>query len=215
MKKIIYTTLVLGALTSCGQASSGEAVETMSTGRILLEIATENPVQAEILRENQSLFQDMGYDLSIIPEEGDFGEEGVLVYYNPMGLYSVHFDENIPDGAIIALPQENQNEALLLLEEAGLISLAGMSPFDLDDVEANYFDLVLMEAEQPVDLIEQVDYVVDSGEKAWSSAMPPALYQGRYGAVYVEDEILATVLIGEELQDFLAQRFQGYLLPVS
>lgn len=214
MKKIVYTSLFLLALSACANQTALDT-EVMSTGGIFLEMEAANPIQAEILRESVPFFQELGYDLSILEGEGDFGQEGVLVYYNPMGLYSVHFDEDIPDGAMVALPQENQSEALLLLEEAGLISLAGMAPFDLGAVEANYFDLVLMEAENPAELIEQVDYVVETGEKAWSSSFPPALQQGRYGAVYVEDEILATVLTGEGMQDFLVRAFEGYLLPVG
>ncbi len=215
MKKIVCATLMLGALVSCASENQESAVEVMATGLIALEISTESPVQQLILEESKSYFQEMGYGLSINQEGNDFGTEGVLVYHNPMGLFSIYFEEEIPDGAIIAVPQENQSEALLLLEEMGLISLAGLAPFDLGDVEANYFDLVLMEAEIPVDLITQVDYVVETGENAYLAGLPPALRHGRYGAVYVEDGTVSDLLIGDGIQDFIAQEFQGYLLPLT
>lgn len=215
MKKIVYSSLLFSLLASCSHQNAEPVVETMGTGLISLDIATESPIHRAILEESQGIFQEMGYGLHIEEgiDEGELGE--VLLYYNPMGLYSVHFDENIADGAMVALPFQEQSEALLLLEEKGLISLAGMSPFDLADVEANYFDLVLMEVENPVDLVEQVDYVVETGEKAWSAGLPPAFAQGRYGAVYGEDGVVATVLTGEEMQDFIATEYRGYLSPLS
>lgn len=59
----------------------------------------------------------------------------------PLGLYSTQYEsvEDIPDGAEVAVPNDDTNQArgLLILQQAGLITLAdGGSPFStVDDVD--------------------------------------------------------------------------------
>ncbi|MDV2581488.1 MetQ/NlpA family ABC transporter substrate-binding protein [Alkalibacillus haloalkaliphilus] len=91
---------------------------------------------ADYVRPNMALedgdvdinaFQTVSYFDEFI-EEHDLSLEPIgTTYIAPMAIYSEEHEsiEEVPDGGIVALPQEatNMGRALLLLEEAGLIEL--------------------------------------------------------------------------------------------
>ncbi|MDV6319013.1 MetQ/NlpA family ABC transporter substrate-binding protein [Chromohalobacter sp. HP20-39] len=84
-----------------------------------------------------SMIQDRGYDFAIAGK--------TFVY--PIGAYSSKYDsiENLPDGAIIALPNDPSNEArsLILMHNKGLIELKDptnleATPIDISKNPHNY-----------------------------------------------------------------------------
>lgn len=218
MKKIVIMFLLLGGLASCGTTVTEEpVVETIAPLPTLIASANTQ-IQGEILSKLASLCQDKGFQLEIREDskgENTFGEEGALIYRNPMGIYSataVELEEP-EDGTLVALPVENQSEALLLLEEQGLISLSGAMPFTLDSLEGNYFNLEFLETEEGYSLLDEVEFVILSAETAWMSGLNAPFAVGRGGEVYFHgDTVLTELLQGAEMQNYIQDSYQGRLL---
>ena len=96
----------------------------------------------------------------------------------PLGLYSTQYGsvEEIPDGAQVAVPDDDTNQArgLLILQQAGLITLAdGGSPFstvaDIDEA-ASKVEVVALDAAVTASSLPDVaaaiinnDYITDAG----------------------------------------------------
>lgn|SRR5690625_1144197 len=150
MKRSILLTLILGlsaVLAACG----GDGEETVkvgisgtdtSTWDFVAEKAAEEGINIEIISFNDYVqpntaladgeldinsFQTVAYFDEFI-EERDLDLAPIATtYLAPMGLYSDSLadPEEIPDGGKIALPNDvsNQGRALMLLEDAGLITL--------------------------------------------------------------------------------------------
>jgi len=143
---LIVLALIAGiAAVSCHKNSSPIVVGASSKPHSELLMLVQPDLQAQgynlVVKDladtspNQAL-QNGDIDVSIVPapfiEEFDVDNNGNLVsagvvYIEPMALYSSKYDsiDSLPDGALIAIPNDQPNEgrALLLLQTAGLIQL--------------------------------------------------------------------------------------------
>lgn len=158
------------------------------------------------------------------------------VHYEPMGIYAGKTTElsALPDGAKIAVPNDPTNEAraLLLLEEQGLIKInpdAGLSATKVDITENPHnYDIFEIEAAQLARSIHEVDLSVINGNFAMQAGLKinkdalakeekDSLAAETYAnilAVREGDERpelmkLVEVLRGQEVKDFIAEKYQG------
>lgn len=128
------------------------------------------------------------------------------VHYEPYGIYAGTCDslETLPDGAVVAVPNDATNEAraLLLLEANGLITLAdgaGLTATknDITDNPKN-LDIREMEAALLPTVLDEVAFAVINGNYAISSGLKVA------DALAVEDaaseaaQTYANVLVVKE-----------------
>jgi D-methionine transport system substrate-binding protein len=88
-----------------------------------------------------NVYQHLAYLNASIKAHGYQLQEIGRTFVYPMGIYSkkIHSLEQLPEQAIIALPNDPSNEmrALLLLQKAGLITLKNTSIEGLSDIETN------------------------------------------------------------------------------
>ncbi|MBC7291343.1 MAG: MetQ/NlpA family ABC transporter substrate-binding protein [Actinotalea sp.] len=134
-------------------------------------------------------FQHLPYLESQVQQQGwDLGHfEGVHI--EPYGLYSssVTSVEGLPEGATIGVTNDpgNQARALRLLEDAGLIRLAGTTGdptlFDVEDAGRGV-RLVETAPEQLVRSLEDLDAAVINGNYALEAGLNPAA-----DAIHLED----------------------------
>ena len=103
------------------------------------------------------------------------------IHLEPMGLYSAKFAgiDEIPDGAVIAIPNDGSNEsrALKLLADNGLITLSETDDlYDLSHVAENPKNITFYElaAEQIPHNLADVDAAVINGNYALESGLNPA-----------------------------------------
>ena len=106
--------------------------------------------------EDANYFQHLPYLEEFNETRGTHLVSVAGVHIEPMGIYAgrVSSLEDLPDGAVIAVPNDATNEgrALLLLQEQGLITLkedVGLEPTKLDIAENPHnYEIVEMEAAQ-------------------------------------------------------------------
>ena len=105
------------------------------------------------------------------------------VHIEPFALYSSQIDdaEDLPDGATIALNNDPSNQArgLVLLQEAGLITLAEGADAEsatFNDVEDNPQDFEFVEADASAltRTLDDVDAAVINGNYAMEAGLTPA-----------------------------------------
>lgn len=155
------------------------------------------------------------------------------VHYEPFGIYAGKCAtiEDLPDGAVITVPNDASNEtrALLLLQEAGLIQLPeNASPRDLLTVmniveNPKNLDIREMDASNLPASLEDADLAVINGNYALSAGLSPtedalifeandseaAATYTNYIVVRAEDteapwvEALRSVLYTQEMYDFM------------
>lgn len=182
-------------------------------------------------------FQHLPYLESFCKDRGLNLVSAATVHVEPMGLFSKKFAkvQDLPDGAVIAIPNDptNGGRALLLLQSAGLIALAegsGLSATELD-VEKNPhgFSFCPLEAAQLPRSLDDVDAAVINGNYAIPAGFNPAkdalLVEGAqspYANVIAvrsgdekKPEILALVkaLSSEKVRDFILKTYKGAVLP--
>ncbi len=163
-------------------------------------------------------------------------------HYEPLGVYAgktASFDA-LADGAQISVPNDPTNEAraLLLLQENGVITLKDGADInatkqDIADNPKN-IDIVEMEAAQLGRSIADVDMAVINGNYAIQAGLDVAdaiakeesdsLAAQTYGNVVAvkagreNDEALkalAEVLKSKEIQDFITEKYEGSVLPLT
>lgn len=165
------------------------------------------------------------------------------VHYEPYGLYGGRKTslQDLADGAKIAVPNDATNEAraLLLLEQAGLISLrecAGILATTQDIVgNPRQLEIVELAAEQIPRALQDVDYAVINGNYAIAAGLNVATdalvieaADGEAGRVYAnvvavsrdrqEDpavRVLLEILRSDEITDWIRSYYQGAVLPVN
>ena len=163
------------------------------------------------------------------------------VHYEPFGIYAGRVDslEDLPDGALIAVPNDVTNEAraLLLLEQEGFITLsddAGINATVADIVE-NPHDIQLVELapEQLVATLPDVDFAVINGNYAIegglhvSQALAVEANDGlaaqTYGNIiattpeHADDpalQALVEVLQGPEIAEYINNTYDGAVVPL-
>lgn len=159
------------------------------------------------------------------------------IHVEPMGLYSRKYAKGstLPDGATIAIPNDptNSGRALLLLQAAGLITLAkdsGLTATELD-VEDNphNFKFRSLEAAQLPRALDDVDAAIINGNYALPAGFNPAkdalLVEGasspyanvvavKAGNENNEDlQKLLKVLQSDAIANFITEHYAGGALP--
>jgi len=166
------------------------------------------------------------------------GEELVSVgevYLPRMGLYSNDYSslDELPDGASIAIPNDPTNEgrALKLLAEHGLIEVTE-EPITIADITANPRNIEFVEIENAT--LPQAVEDQDAAIVTAAFALPAGLGEDKmilaeesdseyYNVLattpeLAEDERVQTLyelLTSDEMDQFLADEYQGVIIPVE
>nr|WP_297175682.1 MetQ/NlpA family ABC transporter substrate-binding protein [uncultured Agathobaculum sp.] len=184
-----------------------------------------------------------------IPYLNNFNEENgadlvsaIEMHYEPFGIYPGQTAtlEELADGATIAVPNDGSNEtrALLLLQDAGLITLAdGIDPTadaTVLDIVENPRNLNIQEiaAEQLPRSLEDVDLAVINGNYALQADLNAnddslIIENPEYGQVYVNTvacrngdensekiQALADALQSDTVRQFIEDTYRGAVEPV-
>lgn len=164
------------------------------------------------------------------------------VHYEPLGIYpgkTASLDE-LADGATIAVPNDTTNEAraLILLQENGLIKLRADAGFkatviDIEDNPKN-LKIIEIEAAQLARSLPDVDVAVINGNYALSAGLDvakdalareekdsvSATTYANIVAIRKGDEnradlkALAAALKSEEVKNFIAEKYEGAVVPM-
>ena len=186
-------------------------------------------------------FQHLPYLESFNEENGTNLVSAAMIHYEPFGIYAGACAslEELPDGAVVAVPNDTTNEAraLCLLEAQGLITLkegAGINATKNDIVDnPKNIELYEMEAAQIPRIIGDVDmavingnYAIDAGYQV-SDALAiedsESLGAQTYGNVVAvragqeEDpaiQALVEALTSDEVKAFMEETYQGAVVPL-
>lgn len=162
------------------------------------------------------------------------------VHFEPLGIYAGKSDslEDIPDGAVIAVPNDTTNEAraLLLLEANGLIKLkegVGLeaTPIDIEENEHN-ISFSELEAAQTARVIDEVDFAVVNGNYAIDANIKDRLIvsedpESEAAKTYantivvktgneetLKTKALVAAVISDQIRDFMEESYDGAVVPV-
>ena len=267
-KKILALALAcvscLSLLSACG-GKSNEAV-TIKVGASPTPHAQILEVAKEILAKDNITLEIVSYDDYVLPNTNV--EDGQLdanyfqhitylnnfnanndthlvsvadLHYEPFGIYAGKTAslDALPDGAIIAIPDDptNGGRALLLLQEQGLITLkdgVGLEP-TVEDIADNpqNFEIKQLTANLLTTTLQDVDvavingnYAIDAGLKA-SEALAIESADGIAGTAYVnvlavkegreKDEAiqaLINALKSDEVKKFIDETYGGGVVAV-
>lgn len=166
------------------------------------------------------------------------------VHYEPMGIYSKELKDldELKDGAVVALPNDESNEtrALLLLQTAGLITLpedvTASSSITILDIVENPKNLKFNEMEAAVlpTTMEDADisvingnYAIDAGLKPSQDALLLEASDSDFVKTYPnivavradraeEDFVkaLQTCLCSEKVKAFMEETYSGGVVPL-
>ena len=160
------------------------------------------------------------------------------VHYEPMGIYAGKSSDlaNIPDGAVIAVPNDTTNEAraLDLLEYLGIITLsedAGETATALDiDENPHNVEIIEVEAAQIPRQLVDVDfgvinsnYALQAGAEVTGTALAtestdvayPNVIAVREGDEREELKTLVEVLQSDEMVAWINETYQGAVVPTK
>ena len=162
------------------------------------------------------------------------------VHFEPLGIYAGKSEslEDIPDGAVIAVPNDTTNEAraLLLLEANGLIKLkegVGLeaTPIDIEENEHN-ITFSELEAAQTARVIDEVDFAVVNGNYAIDANIKDRLIvsedpESEAAKTYantivvktgneetLKTKALVAAVISDQIRDFMEESYDGAVVPV-
>ncbi|HCX64525.1 MAG TPA: methionine ABC transporter substrate-binding protein, partial [Eubacteriaceae bacterium] len=202
-------------------------------------------VQPNLAVDNGELdanfFQHLPY-LEDFNENNDTELESILaVHFEPLGIYPGQKSslEEVEEGDSIAVPNDTTNEAraLLLLEQAGLITVAddaGLAA-TIQDIEENTMNLeiVELEAAQVSRSLPDVDFGVINGNyaiEAGLTAEEDALLTEDTGSLAAETfaniivtqtgddremfDALVRVLTSDEVKTYIEENYEGSVIPV-
>lgn len=173
----------------------------------------------------------------------DYGTDIVsvaAVHFEPLGIYPGRSSDlaDITDGAVIAVPNDETNEAraLLLLQQEGIITLkdgAGLSATKLDIIDNPHnVDIYEIEAAQTVNVLADVDFAVINGNYAVSAGILDTVLTGESSEGEVPDtyanilasrsdnkdsegvQALAKVLNSDEIRQFINEKYENLFAPV-
>lgn len=184
-----------------------------------------------------NFFQHQPYLTDFNAENGTDLVSAAGVHVEPMGIYagkSASLDD-IKDGAQIAVPNDNTNEArsLLLLEKQGLFTLdpdAGIAATAKDIVENPHnIEIVEVEAAQLPRVLRDVDYAVINSNYAIEADLNPV-----EDALAIEDstsdyvniiavksgnentdaiKALVAAVTSQKVYDFIQDNYEGSVVP--
>ncbi len=202
-------------------------------------------IQPNLALESEDLdanyFQHLPYLESFNAENGTKLVSAAALHYEPFGIYAGKTTslEALSDGARVAVPNDNSNEAraLLLLEAQGLIKLkegADLTVTKNDIVEnPKNLDFYEVEAAQIPRVVEDVDiavingnYAIEAGFKV-SEALAvedsESIAATTYGNVIAvreghekDENIVALVeaLTSDEVKAFMESTYEGAVVPL-
>ena len=266
MKKLVSLLLTgalsFGLLAGCGGGNSGAATtpsdSTTPTGSTETGSVAEGTVikvgattefddyqmpndSVEEGELDANYFQHITYMNQFNESDGTHLVSAAEIHYEPLGLYAGKADsiDALADGAQIAVPNDTTNEAraLLLLQQAGLITLkegAGITATKADIAEnPKNLEIVELEASQIPSRLEDVElavingnYAIDAGLKV-ADALAVESADGEAAQAYVnvlavkegrenDPAILALVeaLKSDEVKTFMEETYEGAVVPM-
>jgi len=181
----------------------------------------------------EQTIEDTGYELTHIGG----------IHIEPMGVYSTSFDsvDDIPDGTEVLLSNSvaDHGRVLGLFESEGLITLkdgVDVAEATLDDIEENPKDLEfvadydpaflpeLYEKEKDTVAVINTNYAIEAGLNPLEDSLFIEGDDSPYVNVIAVREAdkdnealnkLADVLHSEEIQDYILEKYEGAVVPVS
>ncbi len=181
----------------------------------------------------EQTIEDTGYELTHIGS----------VHIEPMGVYSTSFDDvdSIPDGTEVLLSNSvsDHGRVLGLFEVEGLITLSDdvdVAEATIDDIEDNPKNLQftpdydpailpeLYEKEKDILAVINTNFAIEAGLDPLEDSLFIEGDESPYVnviAVREEDkdnealQTLIDVLNSEEIQDFITEKYEGAVVPVS
>lgn len=185
-------------------------------------------------------FQHMPYLENFNTENDTDLVSAASIHFEPLGIYpgKTATLEELPDGAVIGLPNDTSNEAraLFLLEAQGLITLKEGVGFDATpkDIEDNPHNLQFqeLEAAQLPASLPDLDFAVINGNYAVGAGIdgtvlvteePESDSAQTYANIICvrsgdearpEIQALVVALQAEEIRQFILETYNGNVLPV-
>ncbi len=240
-------TLRVGATPAPHEEILEQVVDNLAEQGITLEIVpytdynTPNTAVEEG-EDDANYFQHITYMENFNAEHGTHLVSAGAIHYEPMGIYagkSTSLDE-IPDGAVIAVPNDATNEgrALLLLQDLGIITLsedAGLEATKNDIVDNPHnIDLQEMEAAMLPQTIDEVDfsiinsnYALDAGLNPTTDALATEDAQSDAAQAYANIiavkegnenneaiQALVAALQSDEIREFIETTYEGSVVPM-
>ena len=240
-------TLKVGASPAPHAEILEQVVPILAEQGITLEIVEYNdyivPNEAVESGENDAnYFQHITYLNNFNAEHGTHLVSVGEIHYEPFGIYAgrVSSLEELPDGAVIGIPNDptNGGRALLLLQEQGLITLpedAGLEPTVLDIVDNPHdYQIEELEAAQLPRSLDSLDIAVINGNYAIDAGLDVAdalaieANDGTAATAYVnvvavkegnEDneaiQALVAALESDEIRSWMEEQYQGAVVPMA
>ena len=189
--------------------------------------------------EDANYFQHLPYLDSFNKDNGTHLVSVAGIHIEPMGIYAGKTDslDALPDGAVIAVPNDPTNEgrALLLLEAQGLIKLNDSANLEAtpNDIAENPKNLKFKELEaamvpkavEEVDLsVINVNYALEAGFNPTKDALAIENADSPYVNIVAVKEgnekntaVLALVdaLKSDTIRSFIQEKYSGAVVPVS
>ena len=237
------TTLVIGASATPHAEILEQAATLLADKGIDLEIVVfDDYVQPNLQLDADDLdanyFQHTAYLEDFNAQNGTKLVSAGAVHYEPMGIYAGKSSDlaNIPDGAVIAVPNDTTNEAraLDLLEYLGIITLsedAGETATALDiDENPHNVEIIEVEAAQIPRQLVDVDfgvinsnYALQAGAEVTGTALAtestdvayPNVIAVREGDEREELKTLVEVLQSDEMVVWINETYQGAVVPTK
>jgi D-methionine transport system substrate-binding protein len=241
------TTLVVGASVTPHAEILAVAKEILAEQGIDLKIVEftdyiQPNLNVEYGELDANYFQHKPYLDDFNAERGTHLVSVAAIHYEPFGIYpgKTSSIEELPDGAVISVPNDGTNEAraLLLLEAQGLITLkegAGLSTTILDIVD-NPKNLKIKELEaaqltlsrQDVDLaVINGNYAIQAGLNANTDALATEDKDSTAAQTYANivcvkegnennPAVLALVeaLKSDKVKEFMLEKYEGAVVPI-
>ena len=240
-------TLRVGATPAPHEEILEQVVDNLAEQGITLEIVpytdynTPNTAVEEG-EDDANYFQHITYMENFNAEHGTHLVSAGAIHYEPMGIYagkSTSLDE-IPDGAVIAVPNDTTNEgrALLLLQDLGIITLsedAGLEATKNDIVDNPHnIDLQEMEAAMLPQTIDEVDFSIINSNYALQAGLDPTTdalasedtqsdaAQAYANVIAVKEgnenneaiKALVAALQSDEIREFIETTYEGSVVPM-
>ena len=221
-------TLKIGATPAPHQEILEQVVDVLAEQGITLEIVPYNdyiaPNTAVEEGENDAnFFQHITYMDNFNAERDTHLVNAGSIHYEPMGIYAGKSDslDNVPDGAVIAVPNDTTNEAraLLLLQDLGLLTLkedagleAAMLPQTIDEVDFSVINsnYALDAGLDPTkDALASEDAQSDAAQ-AYTNII--AVKEGRENDEAIK--ALVAALQSDEIKTFIETTYKGSVVPM-
>ena len=266
-KKVLSTLLVLSVaatlFTGCGSSANDKVIKIGATPtphaeilRVIEDDLAQKGYTLEVVEYNDYIipnnavesgeldanyFQHQPYLDDFNAENGTHLVSVAGVHFEPFGIYAGKTKSlnELPEGAVIAVPNDTTNEAraLLLLEAQGLIKLnegAGMTATVADIVE-NPLNLEIkeLEAAQVARTVNDVDiacingnYAAEAGYKvsdALATESEDSLAAQTYVNIVVVKEgneesektkALVDAILSDEVKEYINSQYDGGVVPV-